>query len=504
LKSWAPDSHTPFGPTEQGLGRELASVVAANPEPYSKRLNDIKALQPTYVRAALQGFREATGNGISLAWKPLLKLAEWICEQPVDFAIEVDESQWHPADANWHPTRFAIVDILEDGLKKDLLPFDERATIWKIIDTLSDDESSCLDYHEPSALEKDVWSYSLNTLRPRAMRLAFTCVEWLLKHFKETGTSIQSAPEIVHFLDRHLDVDIERCLSVRLIYGERLPFLNAIDPKWVSNAVARIFPDETALQPLRDVAWGAYLAANPAYTDLFFLLEDHYRKAIHVNDEARLQGTSHLMDRPSSDLGQHLIQMYWWGKIDLTGGSILNEFLTFASGPALRATIEYGGRSLTEAEDAVPRDAIARLELLWDHILESEEAKRSSEIFANFGWWFNTRYFDDTWALDHLKSSLLLSKGRFEPALNALSRLAQLAASYPRLVLECTRMIVLAANEYIELWSADLAAILEAVFRSGEAELLAGAKNLINELGSRGHHGFRALLKSDNSASEVS
>ena len=49
-----------------------------------------------------------------------------------------------------------------------------------------------------------------------------------------------------------------------------------------------------------------------------------------------------------------------------------------------------------------------------------------------------------------------------------------------------------------------IAAILEAVFHSGEPELLAGATNLINELGSRGHHGFRALLKSDNGASEAS
>ena len=504
LKSWAPDSHTPFGPTEQGLGRELASVIAGNPEPYSKRLDDLRALQPTYVRAALQGFREATGNEISLAWKPLLELAEWICEQPVDFVIEVDGSQWHPADANWHPTRFAIVDILEGGLKKDLLPFEARRTIWKIIDTLSDDESNCLDYRESSALEKDVWSYSLNTLRPRAIRVAFNYIEWLRKHLKELGTSIESAPEIAHFLDRHLDVDIERCLSVRLIYGEKLPFLNAVDPKWVSNAVARIFPDETALQPLRDVAWGAYLAANPAYTDLFFLLEDHYRKAIYINDEARQQGTSHLMDRPSSDLGQHLVQMYWWSKIDLAEGSILNEFLTFASVPTLRATITYVGRSLAEAEDAVSEDAIARLQLMWDHILESEETKKSGEIFADFGWWYNTRYFDHIWALDRLKSSLLLSNGKFEPVLNALSRLAQLAASNPRPVLECARMIVLAANEYIELWSADLGTILEAVLRSGEAELLAGATNFINELGSLGHHGFRGLLKSDHGPSEAS
>jgi hypothetical protein len=29
-------------------------------------------------------------------------------------------------------------------------------------------------------------------------------------------------------------------------------------------------------------------------------------------------------------------------------------------------------------------------------------AENSSEVFADFGWWFNTRFFDDVWALDRL------------------------------------------------------------------------------------------------------
>jgi hypothetical protein len=495
LKSWAPDSHTPFGPTEQGLGRELASIIRDHPERYWERLDDFKTLQPTYVRAMLQGFREAVRNNITLAWQPLLDLAEWICEQPSEKVTEVDEGQWHPPDSDWHPSRFAIIEILEDGLKKDLLPFAERTKIWKIIEILAEDESNCLDYRESSSLEKDVWSYSLNTLRPRAVRVAFNYIEWLHTHLKAEGSSVQAAPEIAQFLDRHLDVDAERCLAVRLIYGEKLPFLKMVDPTWVPNAITRIFPDDPALQPLRDVAWSAYLAANPAYTDLFFLLEPLYRNAIRVEDEARQQGTSHLMDRPSSLLGQHLIQMYWWDKVDLSEGSVLSDFLNNTTSTALRSTVTYVGRSLAEAQDAVAEDAIARLQLLWDYILASENAQNSSEVFANFGWWFNTRYFDDAWALDRLRASLRLANGKFEPVLDALSRLARLAATCPEIVLECTQMIVLAANDYVELWTNDIRTILETVLHSGDASLSAAALNLINELGTRGQHTYRLLLK---------
>ncbi len=496
LKSWAPDSHTPFGPTEQGLGRELASVIGGHPERYWERLEDFKSLQPTYIRAALQGFREATRNGIALAWKPLLGIAEWICEQPLGKVMDVDENQWHPADSDWQPSRFAIVEMLEEGLKKDLLPFPERAKAWKIIEIIAEDESGCLDYRDPSSLAKDVWSYSLNTLRPRAVRVAFNYIEWLHTHLKAEGASIPSAaPEIAQFLDRHLDVDRERCLAVRLIYGERLPFLKMVDSTWVSNAIARIFPDDPALQPLRDVAWGAYLAANPAYTDLFFLLENFYRDAIQINDKSRQQGTSHLMDRPSALLGEHLIQMYWWDKIDLSQGSVLVDFLNHTTSEALRSTIIYVGRSLAEAQDGVADDALARLQLLWDYVMASENARNSGEVFANFGWWFNTRYFDDGWALDRLRQSLQLANGKFEPVLDALSRLARLAATHPARVLECTRMIVLAADEYVDLWTDDLMTILETVLRAGDASLSAAASKLINELGSRGHHSYRLLLK---------
>jgi hypothetical protein len=189
--------------------------------------------------------------------------------------------------------------------------------------------------------------------------------------------------------------------------------------------------------------------------------------------------------------------MYWWDKIDLSEGSVLADFLNHTISNALRSTITYVGRSLAEAQDGVADDAIARLQLLWDYVLASENARGSSEVFASFGWWFNTRYFDDAWAFDRLRESLRLANGKFEPVLDALSRLTRLAGTYPELALECTRMIVLAADEYVDLWTNDLRTILETVLHSGNASLSAAATNLINELGSRGHHSYRLLLKAE-------
>jgi hypothetical protein len=495
LRTWTPDRGEPFGPSYQGLARELTTAIEAAPERFVDRLDEFKKLPPTYIRAALQGFRDATRNGINLAWPPLLGVAEWICDQPDDVPEQTDEDDWHGHDSGWHSTRFAIVDMLEDVIKKGVLPVELDSLAWKVIDTLSDDESECLNYDDPASQGKDVWSYSLNTLRPRAVRVALNYIEWRFAPLKAEGKSIDDVPEVLAYLDKHLDTSTEKSLSVRLIYGEKFPFLHAVAPQWASNAYRQIFPDAEELQPLRDVAWGAYLAANQAYSDLFPLLEPLYRDAIRVPDDSRLQGKSHITDRPSAMLAHHMVQLYWRKKIDLEAASLLVEFLGNADIGALRSTIIYIGQSLAEAPETVAPEIVARLETLWDYILESDHAKKSGEEFAYFGWWFNTSYFEDQWALDHLECSLQLAKGKFEPLLNALSRLSRLVETYPSLVLSCTKMIALGAHEYVDLWTVDLDHILRTALSIGDAKAAATATELINELGRRGHHSYRALIR---------
>jgi hypothetical protein len=194
-------------------------------------------------------------------------------------------------------------------------------------------------------------------------------------------------------------------------------------------------------------------------------------------------------------LAHHLIQLFWRGKIDLSTDSPLVAFLENAGTTALRSTIIYVGQSLAEATETVAPEVIANLQALWDYMLDSEHAKSLSEVFAYFGWWFNTAYFEDHWALDHLERSLQLAKGKFEPLLDALARLSRLSETYPAQSLHCTMMITLGADEYVDLWTSDLDHILRTALTSGDATAAAAASELINELGRRGHHLYRSLIR---------
>jgi hypothetical protein len=116
---------------------------------------------------------------------------------------------------------------------------------------------------------------------------------------------------------------------------------------------------------------------------------------------------------------------------------------------------------------------------------------------AAFGWWFNSGYFDDSWALEHIYESLKLSSGNIEPKLGALERLSNLAERHPEIVIACTELIVSAEPVDLILWVDDLTTILRAVLRSGTIASKA-ERSVINSLGVRGHLQYRNLLSAES------
>jgi hypothetical protein len=81
LRTWVPESKG-MSPTHEGLARAVADVVAASPESYAEQAPDFEGLDPTYVRALLNGLEEALGAERFFAWAPVITLAEWVISQP--------------------------------------------------------------------------------------------------------------------------------------------------------------------------------------------------------------------------------------------------------------------------------------------------------------------------------------------------------------------------------------------------------------------------------------
>jgi hypothetical protein len=495
LRSWKPTPNDPFpfGYSKEGLGLVFTAVVTDFPERFTSRLEDIKKLDLVYITSALHGFGSALQSDRQFEVAPVLALALWIAEQP---ATEGNDANTE-SETDFSGAKHNVIDLIHEGLKHHKLPNSERETIWKIIALLSEDKWGNLDYRDPDAQTQDAWFTSLNYLRPKAVRAAIQYVQWRMKNAGQTTFAFSDTPELARFFNRHTDPTYQSCLSVRLIFGEFFPYLHAWDPIWTVGAIENIFPDDPNLRALRDVAWTAYLAANQAYDTVFAILEPKYRAAIGIADEERLLGNSNSLEHPSGLLSYHLLQQYWRGRIPLASGSLMSDFFLHAGERGRRAAIIYAGRSLRETTDKVPGDIIQRLLVLWENRLQAAKSGGASGELRAFSWWFFTDYFDDEWAIKSLHAGLKLTGGQIDIIMDALGRLSRIAEQYPAMVVECLQMIATASPEDVVMWTTDFVTILKLALQSTDPASPIAARKLIEDLGIRGHLGYRNLLTRD-------
>lgn len=496
VKSWQPpnDPAVPFGPSEEGLASVLSSVVHKKASEFSLHSTEFKGADPTYVRAAIQGFESAAREKTAFDWSRVLDLCSWTVSQPVE--IPGRTGDFWTRDPDWRSARQAVIGLIDEGFKQKTIPFELREALWPVLEALAEgDALGDLAYDDDDSQKRDIWSASINRAKPRSIRAVVKYVEWYRDSNGSKEFSLTSVPDAASLLQRHLDPKVDPSLDVRLIYGEFLPFLLNVDGRWVAQQISKIFPEENNLQALRDVAWGAYLVANPAYDAAFTFLHSFYSSAVSEIGRARLTGSGHLLDDTDENLAYHLMQLYWRGQIKLDPGGILDQFYARASDDLLGQTTTYVGRSISDTREGIAAQLLDRLQVLWTRRLEQVKDTAHVREMAAFGWWFNSGHFEDSWALDHLNQSLKHSNGAMEPKLGTLQRLARLAEKHPSIVIACTEMIVNAEPIDVILWVDDLKHILSTVLRHGDAEASRTARALIHALGLRGYHDYRELLE---------
>ena len=232
------------------MGRVFSSVVRDYPELYASHVDQIKTLDPVYVSSALKGFASAIQQEKPFEPKPVLALALWVSEQPASSVSGAGVE----STSDYSVAKHDVIELVEQGMKRHKLPSAESETIWKIIALLSEDEWGTLDYRDANAQAADAWFHSINYLRPKAVRAAVQFLEWTIDNSGQTKLPFSTVPEFSRYFALHTDPASEPCLSVRLIFGEKFPYLQAWDPAWGATAVDRIFPDNPDLRALRDVA----------------------------------------------------------------------------------------------------------------------------------------------------------------------------------------------------------------------------------------------------------
>ncbi len=288
------------------------------------------------------------------------------------------------------------------------MPFEIRDASWRLIESLTSDPEPTAEYEARyGGSNMDAATMSINTVRGEAMHAAMHYGLWVRRHRAGDAPSwkgFQEMPELREVLERHLDPQHESSLTVRSVYGQWFPWLITMDPSWAASSVSRMFSeaDEDAWQ----AAWTTYITFCEPYDNAFQLLESVYRRA--VERLSPVQQTARDILGADKRLAEHLMVLYWRGKVSLDDPEgLLVRFYKRAS-PALRGdALEFVGRSLRASHgEKIPDTILARLRALWEWRVSvarsSEEKEEFTKELEQIGWWFASGKFDEDWALSQL------------------------------------------------------------------------------------------------------
>src|SRR5262249_12929229 len=135
LRSWKPQNDVFMGPSPEGLGRLLTSVVKETPARFADAAAMFVGLDPTYVRALMQGLREGLPTAETISWDAVLGLAAWVVLLPRGTATGAAERVDFERDPDWGWTRKAIAALLGEGFAVDKagLRYEDRKPAWAIL-----------------------------------------------------------------------------------------------------------------------------------------------------------------------------------------------------------------------------------------------------------------------------------------------------------------------------------------------------------------------------------
>jgi hypothetical protein len=513
LKGWRPSGEF-MSPSPEGLGRELASVVAQNPERFAIASNSFGQLDPTYTREIVTGLRDAAKEGRAFSWPPVLDLCSWIVQQPRESFSRAagfrDVVREHDVDPDWGWTRKAIADLLEEGFgtNQASIPPELRDEAWAVLRLLTDDPEPDAEYEARyGGSNMDPATLSINTVRGQAMHAVMSYALWVRGHLEGvvdgderlTG-GFDEMPEVRSVLDNHLDPEKDPSLAVRAVYGQWFPQLTLLDESWAIRNVPNIFPSQEPLRDLRHAAWGTYVVFQPPYDSVFDILREEYEHAVQQLGSS--PGEKWLPAHPEERLVEHLMARYWQGNLNPEDSEdLLAQFYDIASDELRAYAVEFITRQLRHPDVEVSEETLTRLQTLWEVRIRSmpevapdhraEELGAFTELFAS-------GKFDKRWALEQLNQAV--SFGQVNLDRDITEYLATCAADMPLLAVRCLKQLIDSTREFwrVSARGKDIRNILTAANRSVDVDAQREARELANRLVARGYPDFQDLTSESN------
>jgi hypothetical protein len=467
LRDFEPERHF-AAPSREGLGRELADAVAADPPHFGALVDRIAELRWVYVRAVLQGLKGALENG----WKPANDLVLRALEVAMAPPLAPDENHDEQAAA-----QIVGTDALQVLLRSDP-PMTQRERLLALVGFAAESSDPTA---ERDANAEEPMGLGIGCLRGQAVNLAIEYVAW--RH--RDGCAGWGEGSEIRELVNGLAGDPAR--AVRAVIGASLGQLGTIDSDWVAGH-RRLVADPGGDEQAR-AGWEAYLGYGRIDGDLVEILRESYEDAV-----ARLESEPPA-ETTRNSLAEHVAVI--WRDLEERAPGLTDGFLASATDEDKARMIGVLGRALrTDGPgDYDPDEAeLGRHRGLWSARLAAEDlGTREAE---EFGWFFTSERLWQPEDVERLMLTLKRTEGRIQDSRKTIGLLARLVGENPAVV-----EAAIAALEEIgtartaipqHLREAELGVVLKAGLAEPATEERAQA--LIHIFGEQGFVTLRALL----------
>lgn len=486
FKEWKPKARMFGEPSAEGLGRNLEELVKKYPQEFSKKslLFWQNKVRPVYIYHLFYGLIQAIKEKKKINWDEVIELM-------VKITLEEDLYEYEKQDRlepGWNSVFRAEIRLLNEGFSGlySTIPFKKREKVWRVIETLSNHPEPDLKYEKKYGGDNmDPATLSINTIRGEAIHGVINYALWCSRNLKKKIL----VKEVKKVLEEHLNIEKEKTLTIRAIYGWRLPNLVYLDKNWVKKNLDKIFPKEKSLESFWLSTFETYLA-NPVYEDIFELLEKEYDKAIsyltHIKPKKK------LFVNIDERLPGHLIIAYVYNICDK---KIIDKFFSQAPVSARSQALNFIGRIIFSKEN-LNKDKnkinFKRIQLLLEERLKNEEKEELKE----FGWWFVNSPFEKKWNIEKLHEVLRITDGEIKWAHEVIEKLKKYVKFAPLLVAKSLFLIVKGNRKNWEVYykREELKKIISALLESKSKKVDKEVKKLINKLVEKGFLEFKELL----------
>jgi hypothetical protein len=299
---------------------------------------------------------------------------------------------------------------------------------------------------------------------------------------------LDSLPELKHVFDSHIAND--KSIVTREVLGRGFATMFWLDKGWATSIAPAVFGEKE--KALGEIALANYLLFCPPYHDLLPVMVPYYREAIElIGKDYRKE-----VDEVDRHLVQHLMLLYWHGKIAINSEDLLiKDFFSKAPARLRSEAIEFIGRNLHGAQDVKP-EILKRLTALWEWRWAELKQHRCDGEAVPFGIWFASGQFDLDWSFDNLLSVLRLCH-KAELDFWVVEHLATVSQDRPAAAVEALGMMIEGDHEgwAIHGWHDHPRTVLSTALNSTDRRAHEEAQRVIHLMGARGWYGYRDLLR---------